>query len=125
MVEEKKQAKKIGKKKKPAGKPKKETPPKEAGGCGDINCPIHGTLSMRGVAFDGVVVSDKMKWTVIVLREYLVRSNKYERYLRSRSRIPAHNPPCINARTGDKVKIMECRRLSKTVSFVVVGKQNG
>ncbi|HEX54578.1 MAG TPA: 30S ribosomal protein S17, partial [Candidatus Altiarchaeales archaeon] len=30
--------------------------------------------------------------------------------------------PCINARTGDRVRIMECRKLSKTVNFVVIEK---
>jgi len=93
--------------------------------CSDRNCPTHGTLATRGASFDGTVVSDKMKNTVIVLREYMVKSPKYERYLLHRSKIPSHNPPCINAETGDKVKIMECRKLSKTVSFVVVEKQDG
>jgi len=39
------------------------------------------------------------------------------------SRITAHNPPCIGAKTGDKVKIAECRPISKTKSFVVVEKE--
>ncbi|RLG74628.1 MAG: 30S ribosomal protein S17, partial [Thermoprotei archaeon] len=45
---------------------------------------------------------------------------KYKRYERRRSRIPAHNPPCINAKKGDLVKIAETRPISKTVSFVVI-----
>jgi small subunit ribosomal protein S17 len=32
----------------------------------------------------------------------------------------AHNPPCINAKEGDVVKIAECRPLSKTKKFVVI-----
>ena len=55
----------------------------------------------------------------MVKREGFVKVKKYDRYKRTTSRIPAHNPPCINARVGDKVRIMECRKLSKTVSFVV------
>ena len=90
--------------------------------CNDINCPVHGELSTRGVVFKGVVKSDKMDKTVIIQREYYVKSDKYDRFRPVRSRIPAHNPPCINAKTGDIVKIMECRKLSKTVSFVVVEK---
>lgn len=118
------------KKKKAEEKPKVEAQresktAQSKGECGDRNCPAHGSLSVRGSAFDGVVVSDKMRGTVVVLRETMVRDKKYERYFRSRSKISAHNPPCIMAKTGDKVKIMECRRLSKTVSFVVVEKQNG
>ena len=45
---------------------------------------------------------------------------KYERYARTKSRIPAHNPECVGAKTGDLVRIAECRRLSKTKSWTVV-----
>jgi len=88
--------------------------------CKDRNCPEHGTLSTRGTVFEGEVVSDKMQATVIVQRNRMIKVKKYDRYKKSRSRIPAHNPPCINAKTGDNVRIMECRKLSKTVSFVIV-----
>ncbi|MCD6529905.1 30S ribosomal protein S17 [Candidatus Bathyarchaeota archaeon] len=90
--------------------------------CDDVNCPFHGKLSVRGKVLEGVVVSDKMDKTVIVRRDYLHYVPKYMRYERRHSRIPAHNPPCINAKTGDKVRIMECRPISKTVAFVVVEK---
>ncbi|MCJ7793949.1 30S ribosomal protein S17, partial [Candidatus Bathyarchaeota archaeon] len=36
--------------------------------------------------------------------------------------IPSHNPPGIDVKEGDRVKIAECRPISKTVSFVVVAK---
>lgn len=90
--------------------------------CGDINCPFHGTLSTRGMVFEGVVATDKMQGTVVVQRNYYVKLKKYERYRPKKSRIPAHNPPCLDVKAGDKVRIMECRRISKTVSFVVVEK---
>lgn len=95
--------------------------------CDDINCSTHGNLSTRGILLDGIVVSDKMDKNVIVQRDSYVKVKKYERYKKSKSRISAHNPPCINAKTGDKVQIAECRRLSKTVSFVVTSKleENG
>jgi len=93
--------------------------------CTDRNCPFHGTLSVRGRTFEGVVMSDKMQRTVVVELEHVHKVAKYERYERRTSRHAAHNPPCISARTGDRVKIAECRRLSKTVSFVVVGKLGG
>jgi small subunit ribosomal protein S17 len=60
-----------------------------------------------------------------VEREYLHYVPKYMRYERRRSRIHAHNPPCINAKVGDRVKIAECRPISKTVSFVVIEKREG
>lgn len=88
--------------------------------CNDKLCPYHGSLRVRGKTLEGKVVSDKMMSTVIVERERLHYAKKYERFEKRTSRIPAHNPPCINAKAGDKVKIAECRPLSKTVAFVVV-----
>lgn len=88
--------------------------------CTDKNCPIHGPLSTRGRVLEGVVVSDKMHDTVVVLRDHVRYIPKYERYKKCSSRISAHNPQCISAKSGDKVKIAECRPLSKTKHFVVV-----
>jgi small subunit ribosomal protein S17 len=90
--------------------------------CTDKNCPFHGVLPVRGQILEGIVVSDKMDKTVVVQQEYLKYISKYERYERRRSKIHAHNPPCINARIGDFVKIAECRPLSKTKAFVVIEK---
>lgn len=95
-------------------KPKKQ--------CNDRNCPFHGTLSIRGQVLEGFVDSSKMEKTVIVRRDYFHYNPKFLRYERRYSRIPSHNPPCLNAKIGDFVKIAECRPLSKTVSFVVVEK---
>lgn len=90
--------------------------------CDDRNCPFHGNLSIRGRVLEGVVVRAKMDKTVIVKRDYLHYVPKFLRYERRHSRIPCHNPPCINAKEGNRVKIAECRPISKTVSFVVVEK---
>jgi small subunit ribosomal protein S17 len=91
--------------------------------CKDDNCPFHGTLSARGRVLKGVVVSDKMDKSVVITIEYVRFYPKYERYARMNSRITAHNPPCIDAKTGDRVKIAECRPISKTKSFVVVERE--
>jgi len=90
--------------------------------CDDRNCPFHGTLPVRGRVFEGIVVTAKMDKAVIVEREYLEFSTKFVRYERRRSHIPSHSPPCLEIKEGDRVKIVECRPLSKTVSFVVVEK---
>ena len=88
--------------------------------CSDKNCPFHGNLSLRGKILQGTVVSDRMQGSVVIERTYLHYLPKYERYERRHTRISAHNPPCINAKKGDKVKIAECKTLSKTKHFVVV-----
>ena len=88
--------------------------------CHDVNCPFHGTLPVRGQVITGKVVSDRMKGTVVVERDYLHYIRKYNRYEKRSSRIHAHNPPCLQAKAGETVTIAECRPLSKTKSFVVV-----
>jgi small subunit ribosomal protein S17 len=90
--------------------------------CNDRNCPFHGDLPIRGRVLEGTVVSAKMDKTVIVKRDYLQYVPKFMRYERRHSRIPSHNPPCIDVEEGDRVIIAECRPISKTVSFVVVEK---
>ncbi len=87
--------------------------------CKDPKCPLHGSLKTHGYKIEGIVVSDKARKTVIVQREYNTFLKKYERSLRNTSRVPAYNPECINAKTGDTVEISGTRRLSKTKSFVV------
>ncbi|MEA2071525.1 MAG: 30S ribosomal protein S17 [Asgard group archaeon] len=92
--------------------------------CNDKNCPFHGSLRVRGRIIEGTVISHKMQKTVVVRRDFLSYVKKYKRYERRHSKISAHSSPCIDAREGDNVKIMECRPLSKTVSFVVVAKES-
>jgi small subunit ribosomal protein S17 len=90
--------------------------------CEDRNCPFHGQLSVRGHVLDGVVISAKMDKTVIVERDYLHYVPKVMKYERRHSRIASHSPSCLQTKEGDRVKIAECRPISKTVSFVVVEK---
>ncbi|AQL43552.1 30S ribosomal protein S17 [Halorientalis sp. IM1011] len=92
--------------------------PEEA--CSDENCPFHGTLSVRGQTLEGEVASTDMDKTVIVEREYDVKVPKYDRFMKRRSRVPAHAPPCVDLEVGDTVRIAETRPLSKTKSHVVV-----
>ena len=91
--------------------------------CKDSRCAWHGSLSIRGRVFKGSVRSAKSHNTVIIEWDYHRLMPKYERYQRQKSRITAHNPPCMRAREGDSVVVAECRPLSKTKHFVVVGFQ--
>ncbi len=95
-----------------------KNPPKKV--CNDEKCPYHGHLKIRGKIFQGVVLSAKMDKTVVVGWEYLRKIKKLKRYMRCRTKVAAHNPPCINAKEGDIVRIAECKPLSKTKSFVVI-----
>ncbi|MFC6613783.1 30S ribosomal protein S17 [Halopenitus salinus] len=84
-------------------------------------CPFYGQLSVRGQTREGTVVSTDMEKTVIVEREYDVFVPKYDRYMKRRSRIPAHVPGVLDSlEVGDEVTIAETRPLSKTKSHVVV-----
>lgn len=94
------------------------TPPERL--CADDNCPFHGTLPVRGTMIDGTVVSARMNRSVVVEKEYSHFIKKYERYEKRTRRYLAHAPPCMDISPGSHVKIMECRPLSKEISFVVV-----
>ena len=88
--------------------------------CSDQNCPFHGALSVRGQTLEGTVASTDMEKTVVVEREYDVKVPKYDRFMKRRSRVPAHAPDCLDLAVDDTVTIAECRPLSKTKSHVVV-----
>jgi small subunit ribosomal protein S17 len=90
--------------------------------CADRSCPFHGTLSVRGQILEGEVVTDGMQSTVVVKRHYIRKNRKYERLEKRSSKYVVHSPPCLDIAKGDHVKIMECRPLSKLVSFVVIEK---
>ncbi|MFB6187050.1 MAG: 30S ribosomal protein S17, partial [Halobacteriaceae archaeon] len=68
--------------------------------CSDEDCPFHGTLSIRGQIIEGEVASTDMERTIIVEREYDVFVPKYDRYMKRRSRIPAHAPDCLDIDVG-------------------------
>ncbi len=67
---------------------------------------------------EGVVVSDKMSKTVVVVVERLVRHSKYHKYLRTRARYKAHDEK-NQCRIGDRVRIVESRPLSKDKRWAV------
>jgi small subunit ribosomal protein S17 len=90
--------------------------------CSDRYCPFHGKLSVRGQIIKGVCVSTKMNRTAIIQNERRRFSRKYERYEKRTKKISAHNPECLEINVGEPVAVMECRPISKTVSFVIVGR---
>lgn len=89
--------------------------------CEDSHCPFHGTLPVRGNIIQGKIVSTRAQKTAVIERHYQHYLRKYERFERRHSRLVAYNPECIHAKEGNVVAIAECRPLSKTKAFVVVG----
>jgi small subunit ribosomal protein S11e len=87
----------------------------------DKKCPFTGNVSIRGRILKGLVMSTKMKRTVVVRRDYLHYISKYRRYEKRHKNISAHCSPAFTIKEGDVVTIGECRPLSKTVKFNVIG----
>ena len=88
--------------------------------CDDAHCPYHGTISVRGRMYEGVVTSTSMQKTITVRRDFLFKVKKYKRYERRNSKSSVHCPPCIDVAVGDAVVYMETRKISKTVAAVVI-----
>ncbi len=94
--------------------------------CNDKDCPIHGNLKTRGKVFKGTVISKHDKRIAIEF-ERMIYIRKYERYAKTKTKIHARLPRCMEKEVniGDLIKIKECRPLSKIIHFVFVEKLNG
>ena len=93
---------------------------------GDENCPFYGSLRLRGQMFEGVVSGVGMQKTITIEQNNVRYMKKYERFEKRTSTLSAHLPSCIgDIEGGDSVRVMECRPLSKTVSFCVIEKTGG
>ena len=93
---------------------------------GDANCPFYGSLRLRGQVLEGTVSSLGMQKTITIERNNVRYMEKYERFEKRTSILSAHLPACIGeVSIGDTVKVMECRPLSKTVSFCVIETTGG
>ena len=104
-------------------KTKKKEEVKVVGTCNDKDCPIHGGLKTRGKTFKGIVISKHHKRIAIEF-ERMIYVKKYERYAKSKTKVHARLPTCMEKEInlGDLIKIQECRPLSKIIHFVVVEK---
>ncbi|MEK7595909.1 MAG: 30S ribosomal protein S17 [Patescibacteria group bacterium] len=68
--------------------------------------------------FKGVVVSDKMQKTVVVLVDVPKTHPIYKKSIKNSIRLKAHNEK--GAKMGDLVVIEESRPISKSKNFIVV-----
>ena len=67
----------------------------------------------------GVVVSDKMERSIVVMVERKVKHPLYGKFVKRSSRFIVHDQE-NDCNLGDKVKIMETRKLSKNKNWRLV-----
>ena len=67
----------------------------------------------------GVVSSNGMDCSIVVLTERYVKHQKYKKYVKKSTKIMAHDADNV-CNVGDRVTIMECRPLSKRKSWTLV-----
>ena len=67
----------------------------------------------------GIVVSDKAEKTITVRIDIARRHRRYEKIVRSSSTVHAHDEN-NDANTGDVVRVMESRPLSRTKRWTLV-----
>jgi len=91
--------------------------------CNDKDCHIHGNLKTRGRVFEGKVTR-KFHKRITIEFERMIYVRKYERYAKSKTKIHARLPNCMekDINIGDLVQVRECRPLSKIIHFVIIKK---
>lgn len=72
----------------------------------------------RRKAFIGTVTSDKMEKTVVVSVTSVTRHPLYGKIMKTSKKFKAHNEN-NDAKMGDRVRIRECRPISKDKNFFV------
>jgi small subunit ribosomal protein S17 len=78
-------------------------------------------MNMPKKRLQGIIVSDKMKKTVVVKTERIKEHPKYKKRYRISKRYKAHLEKG-EYHIGDKVLIEECRPISKDKKWRVIGK---
>ncbi len=68
---------------------------------------------------EGLVVSNKMDKTVVIAIIERVRHPKYDKFITRTKKLYAHDE-ANDAKTGDKVRVVETRPMSKTKRWRVV-----
>lgn len=78
-----------------------------------------GTAKKNQQKLTGVVVSTKMKDTVVVRVDRYVKHAKYEKFFTKSTKFKAHDLGNTK-KEGDKVTIIACRPISKDKRFKVL-----
>ena len=85
----------------------------------DLPAQAEEVKAKGGKTITGVVVSTKMKDTVVVSVDRFVKHPKYGKYVSISKKFKAHDLGNTK-KVGDKVEIMECAPISKDKHFKVV-----
>ncbi len=72
----------------------------------------------------GKVVSDKMQQTIVVAVETHFAHPQYEKPIVRTKKFKAHDPE-NKCKIGDRVRLKECRPLSKTKRWIVIDIKKG
>ena len=81
--------------------------------------PVKGHAKSRKKEFAGYVKSDKMDKTIVVAIETLTLHPLYKKYVKRVKKVKAHDGK-NDAKTGDRVRVIECRPISKEKCWKLV-----
>ena len=73
----------------------------------------------KGKVLSGMVVSDKMDKTIVVLVTRYVKHPKYQKFIKSSKKYKVHDEENKH-KVGENVEIRETRPISKDKSFTVI-----
>jgi small subunit ribosomal protein S17 len=76
------------------------------------------SISKKQKVLQGIVVSDKMKDTIVVKVERYVKHPKYGKYIKHQKKFKAHDAGNTK-KIGDKVSIVETKPISKDKHFMI------
>lgn len=76
-------------------------------------------IAPRRKALTGIVMSDKMKDTIVVSVDNYKKHPKYQKFIRSSKRFKADDKG-NTAKVGDRVVIESCRPISREKSFRLI-----
>lgn len=80
---------------------------------------IKNSENKKGKILQGIVVSDKMKDTIVVEVQRFIKHPKYKKYYKVHKKFKVHDSGNTR-KIGEKVSIRETRPLSKTKHFIVI-----
>lgn len=84
-----------------------------------MTTPVTTEKKLKRQTFTGVVMSNKMKDTIVVSIERFTKHPKYHKYMTKKTRLMAHDVGNTK-KIGEKATIEACRPISKNKSFKVI-----